>query len=716
MATALAVSLVLAPGFAQDLDAAEIILDPVVSGLTLPVSMAFSPDLPGSMYIVEQPGRVRYFDGDGIHAEPVVDISDRIACCGEDGLLGIALHPEFALNRWFYIYYLEAGYDEYYSVLTRFEATADGRLALTETERQILRFPQPTFGHNGGQLRFGPDGLLYLAVGDGGASNHEGALAAQRLDTLLGKILRIDVDAGDPYGIPPTNPLVGVDGARPEIWALGLRNPWSFTFDRETGDMWIGDVGSGVAEEINRIPAGVDRALNFGWPDFEGSGCSPLNRDDCEDLGFELPTIEIQRSEVFCAAIVAGHRYRGSRMPALAGRYVFADWCTGELWTAAETEVGWTRGEPLRTGLNISAFGEDAAGELYVIDRSSGTVLRLETTWPRPQLTLASPSVIALGGEPFQMTLVGSGFHQASAAYLDEAPLATEFLGSRRLRATIDPRALSGTGAGLLTVRNPDPEAARSEVVEIAISAPAKEPPQATREGVVNAASFTAGALAPGQVGSIFGESLALTAEAATALPLPTSLGGASVRLADGAALPLLFASPEQINFIVPWDVPAEGAYGLAVELGGARTPPLILERAPVNPAVFTIDQSGSGQAAALIAGTGVLAAPAGLTASSRPARPGEFLEIYATGLGAVIPETPVDDAAMEGLAEAVELPAVLFGDVEAIPVFAGRAPGFVGLYQINVRIPEQAPRGPEVRLTVRSLGITSRPVSAAIE
>ncbi|MBI1353006.1 MAG: hypothetical protein GC160_01585 [Acidobacteria bacterium] len=704
------------PLVAQENPLEDVLFDPVVTGLDLPVSLAFSPVGPEWIYIVEQPGRVRLFDGVRVQSEPVVDVSRRVSCCGEDGLLGIALHPAFASNHWMYVYYVEPGDDSYFSVIKRYELSPDGRSALPGSEKEILRFVQPTFGHNAGQLRFGPDGLLYISVGDGGAEGRAGALAAQRLDTLLGKILRIDVDGGDPYGIPPANPLLGVEGARPEIFALGLRNPWRFSFDKETGDIWIGDVGSGRAEEIDRIPARTEQALNFGWPDYEGDDCSLLESDGCEDQGYQMPTVEILRSDVLCSAIVAGFRYRGADMPGLTGRFFFADWCSERLWAATETDEGWDPGVPVETGLHIASFGQDAAGEIYALGRTSGTIFRLRTVWPRPGLSVVSPATVTLGGEPFEMTVLGSAFHRASTVFLDDQPLETVFLDSRRLRAVVDPKTLGEARTALLSVRSPEPADGDSDPLELALEVREGAAPHAVAGGVVNAASFQASPLVPGQVVSIFGEALASTSEAATALPLPTSLGGATVRLSSGEALPLLFASPGQINFVTPWGLLTDTSFGLEVESGGARTSQLVVQSALVNPAVFTMNQSGTGQAAALISGTGALAAPVGTTADSRPVHPGEYVEIYTTGLGAVLPETPVDDAAYGALQEAVEIPAVFFGTVEAVPVFAGRAPGFVGLYQVNVQVPEQAPRGKAVRLVVAVRGVPSRQVSIAIE
>ena len=497
----------------------------------------------------------------------------------------------------------------------------------------------------------------------------EEALVSQRTDNVFGKILRIDVDAGDLYGIPASNPLVGVEGAREEIWAMGLRNPWRFSFDRLTGEIWLGDVGSGLVEEINRIPAAPEGVPNFGWPHFEGNGCSPVDYDDCMDDGYVFPAIAIERADTACASITGGMLYRATEMP-LGGRYFFADWCTGEIWAASQEAGVWQSGTPLRTRMQVSTFGQDRRNEPYLADHNGGVIYRVRATWLRPTLLSASPAVVVAGGDPFRMVVTGSNFGISSQVFVGDAPVPTEFLNPGRLAVT----------AG----------------------------------GVVHAATFRAGAVSPGQTVSIFGESLAVATEAASALPLPTSLGGATVRLTGGALAPLLFASPSQINFLIPWETPTEGLLEFQVESGGVRSEPISLEAGLVSPGVFAIDQSGNGQAAALIAGEGVWAARAGTAPGARPVLPGEYVELYVAGLGDVFPRTPVDDAAA-GLSEALEIPSVFVGGLAAEVLFAGRAPGYVGLYQVNLRIPEGVRAGPAVTLVIAVKGVTAPPVSIAV-
>ncbi len=701
---------------AQDDPFDSIFFDPVAIDLTLPVSMAFPDDGSGWMFVVEQVGRVRLYDGLALQPTPFLDISDKVVCCGEDGLLDIAFHPLYAQNGLFYVSYIEEVEGVNHTVIARYRALPGGRFADAGSELRMFRYPRPTVVHNSGELEFGPDGYLYISSGDGGEQTLEATLVAQRADNLFGKILRIDVDGGEPYSIPPTNPLVGVEGAREEIWALGLRNPWRFSFDRETNEMWIGEVGSGLIEEINVMPAVPETPPNFGWPYFEGNGCSPLDPNDCTDGGFVFPVIAIDRQEEACSSITGGVRYRGAQMPALTGRYFFADWCTGSIWAAKEEEGGWSAGTPLKTRMQISTFGQDRSNELYLADHTAGVVYRVRSSWPRPELTGVSPTVTAAGGSPFRMSVSGANFGTRSKVRIDGREVATQFLSPHRLAATFNPVDLAA-GEALVTVVNPQPNEGSSEAAAVTVLEPGEEVPSVLPEGVVHGATFRFGAVSPGQTVSVFGEGLAATAEAVATLPLPTSLGGATVRLADGSQAPLLFASPEQINFLLPWEIPAERTVTIQVETGGRRSEPFQLETNFVSPGIFSVDQSGGGQAAVLIAGEGVLAAPAGSAPGARPAKAGDYLEIYVTGLGDVIPRTPVEEPAPGGVvAEVREMPVVFLGGVQAPVLFAGRAPGFVGLYQINIQVPEGTQTGDDTPLAVAAKGVTAPELTIAVE
>ena len=350
----------------------DLALDEFASDLDAPVALTHAGDGSGRLFVAEQGGRIVSLNADG-DPTPFLDVSSLIVSGGERGLLGLAFHPEFEENGRFFVNYTDTAGD---TVIAEYQATPSDTLqADASSARVLLRVDQPYSNHNGGHLEFGPDGYLYIALGDGGSAGdpHENG---QDLSTLLGKILRIDVDEqseGD-YGVPPDNPFVGETDARPEIWAFGLRNPWRFSFDRATGQMWIGDVGQVTLEEIDRARAG-EGGLNFGWNDMEGSACyEPA--DDCARDGRVLPITEYAHD--FGCSVTGGHVYRGDKEPSLVGGYFFGDYCSGTIWAVAEdAPVGSPPIEMLQTEASISSFGEDEAGELYLTDLSSGSVFRL---------------------------------------------------------------------------------------------------------------------------------------------------------------------------------------------------------------------------------------------------------------------------------------------------------------------------------------------------
>jgi glucose/arabinose dehydrogenase len=351
-------------------------LRPVADGLEAPVAVAHAGDGSGRLYVVEQAGRVRVLEPDGsLRAEPYLDISERVGSGGERGLLGLAFHPEFPQDDRLFVNYTETDGD---TVIASFRGDAES--ADPGSEEALIRVDQPFPNHNGGQVAFGPDGLLYLGLGDGGGGGDPFG-NGQRTDTLLGKILRIDVDArtgGRPYVVPPDNPFAGGDGGRPEIWATGLRNPWRFSFDRETGDLFIGDVGQEEWEEIDVFASGTGAGANLGWNVMEGSHC--YEAETCDRGGLVLPVAEYDHSQG--CAVVGGHVYRGRRWPALAGSYLYGDACSGFVWTMEARAAVGGRGRPRRvldTDLLISSFGEDEAGELYVTDLAGG-IYRVEAS------------------------------------------------------------------------------------------------------------------------------------------------------------------------------------------------------------------------------------------------------------------------------------------------------------------------------------------------
>jgi glucose/arabinose dehydrogenase len=324
-----------------------------------------------SLYITEQSGQVRAIRDGKLVTRPVLDLRSDTTAAGEQGLLGVAFAPDGAH---LYVDYTDKTGDTHIE-----EFAMNGQVADKSSRRNLLVVDQPQPNHNGGQLAFGPDGDLYIAFGDGGAANDEGPGHAdggngQSLSTLLGKILRIDPtpSADAPYTVPPNNPFVGKSDARPEIWAYGLRNPWRFSFDADTGDLWIGDVGQDSWEEVDFAPAkhgrNAGRGDNFGWNRLEGThrfrGSPPAGA---------VPPVYEQSHDDGACAVTGGFVYRGTAIPALGGKYVFTDYCAGELKTLAPAGNGKYRAQDL--GLradNVSSFGEAPDGELYVLSQSAG--------------------------------------------------------------------------------------------------------------------------------------------------------------------------------------------------------------------------------------------------------------------------------------------------------------------------------------------------------
>jgi glucose/arabinose dehydrogenase len=358
----------------------------VVSGLTQPVTIAHAGDGSNRLFVVEKPGRIRVVKNGVLLPAPFLDVSSLVSTGSEQGLLGLAFHPQYKTNGLFYIYYtdkVEVGN----TVVARYAVSAgNSDLADPATRQQLLYAEQPFANHNAGHMAFGPDGYLYIAIGDGGSGGDPGN-NAQRTANLLGKILRIDVNSGSPYVIPPTNPFINQPGARPEIWAYGLRNPWKFSFDRLTGDLYIGDVGQNKWEEISFQPP-APGGVNFGWRCMEGShqytSVTPCNLPAYLG-GLTGPIAEYGRS--LGVSVTGGYVYRGTQFPELAGRYFYGDFGTGRIWSLAKTASNPAAfSAPLleleNTGLNISAFGEDEAGELYLADFGGGTVRRLQGIHP----------------------------------------------------------------------------------------------------------------------------------------------------------------------------------------------------------------------------------------------------------------------------------------------------------------------------------------------
>ncbi|MEE9121302.1 MAG: PQQ-dependent sugar dehydrogenase [Syntrophobacteria bacterium] len=345
----------------------------MVTGLSSPVDITHAGDGSGRLFIILQGGRIVIFDGVQILSPPFLDITSLVSSGGERGLLGAAFHPNYVGNGFFYVSYTDTAGD---SVIARYSVSLDPNRADPTSGVILLTIPQPFSNHNGGQLHFGPDGYLYIGIGDGG-SGGDPQNNGQDLGTLLGKILRIDVDSGFPFTVPPDNPFVGVVGAREEIWSFGLRNPWRFSFDRLTGDMFIGDVGQNSWEEVDFQPANSTGGENYGWRLMEGNSCfNPAI--NCNNGTLTLPILVYDHS-VGCS-VTGGYLYRGSKNPNLNGLYLYGDFCSGLIWGAQEDGLGgWNTTVLLDTNFSISTFGEDESGEIYFAHLSAidGTIYQV---------------------------------------------------------------------------------------------------------------------------------------------------------------------------------------------------------------------------------------------------------------------------------------------------------------------------------------------------
>ncbi len=353
-----------------------IALERVASGLTLPVGLTHAGDGSRRLFILEQLGTIRIVKQGRLLPTPFLDISSLVTHGGEQGLLGLAFHPGYSGNGLFYINYTDTAGN---TVVARYQVSAaNPDLADSNSAQTVLRVAQPFANHNGGGLGFGPDGYLYIPLGDGGNAGDPGDRAQNGL-VPLGKILRVDVDGddfpGDPdknYHVPASNPFVGNSAYLPEVWALGLRNPWRWSFDRATGDLWIGDVGQGSWEEIDLQPASSTGGENYGWRCYEGN--HSFNSAGCQSASaYVFPIYEYDHGPG--CSVTGGYRYRGP-VSAFAGIYFFGDYCSGQIFGATFDGAGWTVQVALTTPYGISSFGEDEAGEIYLVHHG-GEVYRI---------------------------------------------------------------------------------------------------------------------------------------------------------------------------------------------------------------------------------------------------------------------------------------------------------------------------------------------------
>jgi uncharacterized protein (TIGR03437 family) len=569
---------------AQDL---SLRLMQLAAGLTNPTDIQHAGDGTNRLFVVQQNGVIRLLSGGVLQPAPFLDIRNRTVGSGERGLLGLAFPAGYSGKRYFYVNYTNLAGD---TVIARYRTTADPNVADPASETILLTIAQPYSNHNGGQLRFGPDGYLYVGMGDGG-SGGDPQNNAQSRRTLLGKMLRLDVESDlARVLIPPDNPFVNDDAARPEIWALGLRNPWRFSFDRATGDLWIADVGQNRAEEIDFQPASSRGGENYGWNLMEGMQCY---RAGCNTAGLTLPVIEYVRSEG--CSVTGGLVYRGRESPGLRGMYLYGDFCTGRIWGLRREGDLWSNRLLLPSGLSISTFGEDEAGEIFVADYG-GAIYRI-------------------GG-----------------------PVA----------------------------------------------------PFLTSAGVTNAASYESGLVA-GSLATIFAAGVKDDTGIASAdrVPLPSSITGVTVTI-NGFTAPVLAVAnvngQEQVNVQTPWQLAGAVSASVVVTRDGRSSTPVDVPVLARQPGIFTVN----GRDAVI-----VHHADNTLVTVGRPLVRGEYAYFYAAGLG------PVDHAPPSGsggprdpLAAARADVRVTLGGVPCETQYSGLAPDFVGVYQVNIRVPDGVPSG----------------------
>lgn len=350
----------------------QISLAPYTSGLSFPVAITHAGDGSGRLFVVEQPGVVRIIRNGILQATPFLNISNRVVFGGERGLLGIAFPPGYSTKGYFYVNYTRAS--DGATTISRFRITGNPDIADPNSEEVILTIAQPFVNHNGGHIAFSPkDGYLYIGMGDGG-SGGDPFNFAQDLNSLLGKMLRIDVESGvTPYVIPADNPLL--NGVRSEIWALGLRNPWRFSFDRLTHDLYIGDVGQSSREEINFQPSSSTGGENYGWRILEGSLCFNPSVGCVPPQNYSPPVAEYDHNQG--CSVTGGVVYRGNRSPFMQGTYFYGDFCSGRIWRLKRSGSNWQNSLLIDTPFQISTFGEDESGEIYVADYGTGRIYKV---------------------------------------------------------------------------------------------------------------------------------------------------------------------------------------------------------------------------------------------------------------------------------------------------------------------------------------------------
>jgi glucose/arabinose dehydrogenase len=321
--------------------------------------------------VTEQEGKILVVKRNKILKTPFLDIRGRVGCCGERGLLSAVFPDNYASKKYFYVNYTNTKGN---TVIARYKLTSNPDIADIKSEEILLTIKQPFSNHNGGQMAFGPDGYLYIGTGDGGLAG-DPFNNGQDPGSLLGKILRINVESGNStYAVPPDNPFAKNRDYRPEIWAIGLRNPWRFSFDRKTGGLFIADVGQNKYEEINFQSSSSTGGENYGWNTLEGTHCYKSPR--CSKSGLVLPAAQYDHSQG--CSVTGGMVYRGKKFPSLQGIYFYSDYCSGRIWGLTRSGGAWLNTLLINSGLSISTFGEDETGEIFLADYNKGDIYRIE--------------------------------------------------------------------------------------------------------------------------------------------------------------------------------------------------------------------------------------------------------------------------------------------------------------------------------------------------
>jgi len=407
MTTKISALLALA-AFAAPAAAQQLTVEQVATGLISPVKVTHAPGDSSRLFVVEQGGRIRIIEDGTLLTAPFLNISSDVTSGGESGLLGLAFHPDYQTNGRFFVNYTQdsnggpLGSGD--TVIAEYAVSANPDVANPTQVQVIIAINQPFSNHNAGDLAFGPDGKLYIPMGDGGSGNDPGN-RAQTITNNLGKLLRLDVDIASPF-IPADNPFVGTAG-NDEIWAFGLRNPWRFSFDRLTGDMWIGDVGQNAIEEVNFAPVTSTGGENYGWRCMEGNSCTGLSGCTCNGTNLTDPIWDYSQAGGNCS-VIGGYVYRGDDIPGLQGTYFFADFCSSNIWSLVEVGGSATQFTNRTAELSgpiglISAFGEDADGELYIV-AIAGQVYKIVEECGYDNYCVAEPNST---GQP--ASIAGSG-------------------------------------------------------------------------------------------------------------------------------------------------------------------------------------------------------------------------------------------------------------------------------------------------------------------